>query len=106
MYGGIGEEIGAEEEAGRLVHQHRISDRDGEEFWDGVLAYLHLGRLPESQDEAERIKQRSKRFFLMKKVLWRRNGDQPQLLGILNKDVRVGIAKEQHDDTEHNGLNP
>src|SRR5258708_17446296 len=29
MYVGIGEEIGPEEEAGRLVHQHHISDRDG-----------------------------------------------------------------------------
>src|SRR5258708_15031565 len=74
MYTGIGEEVGPEEEAGRLAHQHRVSDRDGEEFWDGVLAYLHLGRLPKSQDEAERIKRRSKQFFLMNGVLWRRNG--------------------------------
>src|SRR5260221_14021140 len=34
MYAGIGEEIGPEEEAGRLAHQHRVPDRDGEEFWE------------------------------------------------------------------------
>ena len=37
----------------------------------------------------------------MNGVLWQRNGDQPPLLVILNKDVQLRIAKDTHDDTGH-----
>src|SRR5258708_1063537 len=33
MYAGVGEEIDLEEESEKLMHQHRVPDKDGEEYW-------------------------------------------------------------------------
>ena len=55
MYAGEGEEVEIEEESERITHQHRIQDKDGEEYWNEMLAYLHLGWLPDSQSDAEKL---------------------------------------------------
>ncbi len=70
MYMGIGEENDLDEEEERLNHQHHMYDRDGDEFWDGILAYLHMGWLPSSKTKAERIQRHSKKFFILNGVLW------------------------------------
>ncbi len=87
MYAGVGEEKNLEEESDRLNHQHRIYDRDREEYWDGILAYLHMKRLPASRPDAEKIQRHSRRFFILNGALWRKNGDNPPLLVILNEDI-------------------
>ncbi len=66
MYAGIGEEIDLDEEEERLNHQHCVYDQDRDEFWDGILAYLHMGWLPSSKTEVERIQ----RFFILNGILW------------------------------------
>src|SRR6266436_8056777 len=53
MYAGIGEENDLDEEEERLNHQHHVYDRDRDEFWDGILAYLHMGWLPSSKTGRE-----------------------------------------------------
>ena len=70
MYAGVGEEINLDEEDARLNHQHCVYDQDGDEFWDGILAYLHMGRLPASKAEEERVQRRSKKFFILDGILW------------------------------------
>ena len=90
-----------EELSERLMHQHRVQDQDGEGFWDEILAYLHLEQLPKSQFKAKKIKRRARRFFILNDVLWRKNGTKPPLLVILNRDIRLRIAKDAHDDIGH-----
>ena len=70
MYTGIGEEIDLDEEDARLNHQHHVYDKDGDEYWDGILAYLHMGQLPSSKTEVERIQRHSKKFFILNGILW------------------------------------
>ena len=106
MYAGEGEERDYEEEGDKLEHQHRVKDRDGDEFWNEILAYLHLARLPSDPTEAEQIRRRSKRFFLMNNVLWRRNGSRPPLLAILSLEVRSRIVKDAHNESGHCGRDP
>ena len=65
MYTGIGEEIDLDEEDARMNHQHHVYDKDGDEYWDGILAYLHMGQLPSSKTEVERIQRHSKKFFVL-----------------------------------------
>ena len=60
-----------------------------------------MGNLPEN--EAPKVVRRSQRFFIMNDVLWRKNGDKPPLLVILNQNVRMWIAQEVHDDSGHQG---
>ncbi len=55
MYVGEGEEVETEEESERITHQHHIQDKDREEYWKEMLAYLHLGWLPDSQPDAEKL---------------------------------------------------
>ncbi len=55
MYAGEGKEVDIEEESERITHQHRIQDKDREEYWNEMLAYLHLGWLPDSQSDAEKL---------------------------------------------------
>ena len=60
MYAGVVEEIEEKEESERLMHRHRVQDTDGEKYWSEILAYLHMGRLLDSQVEADKIKRRAK----------------------------------------------
>ena len=53
MYASKAEEIDLEEESQRMDHRHRVQDKDSEDYWNEILAYLHLGKLPESSVEAE-----------------------------------------------------
>ncbi len=46
MYAGEAEEWDLDKEAVRWNHQHKVQDKDGESFWDDILAFLHLGKLP------------------------------------------------------------
>ncbi len=46
MYAGEAEECDLVEEATRWNHQHKVQDKDGESFWDDILVFLHLGKLP------------------------------------------------------------
>src|SRR5258708_3197160 len=101
MYAGLGEEMDLEELSERLMHQHQVQDQDREGFWDEILAYLHLEWLPKSQFEAEKIKRRARRFFILNDVLWHKNGTKPPLLEILINDIRLRIAKDTHDDIGH-----
>ena len=43
MYAGESEEIDINKVSMKLTHQHCIQDKDDEEYWDEILAYLHLG---------------------------------------------------------------
>ena len=99
MYTGIGEEVDIEEISEKLTHQHCIQDKDGEEYWDDILAYLHLGWLPGSQSEAQKIQRHAKHYFILNDVLWCKNEDRPLLLVVLNQDVRMQIPKNAHNDT-------
>src|SRR5260370_1444936 len=53
MYAGEAEEWDLEEEAVRRDHHHKVQDKDGESFWDDILAFLHLGKLPEARLESD-----------------------------------------------------
>ena len=106
MYAGIGEEIDLEEESEKLTHEHRIPDKDGEEYWDEILVFLHLKRLPSSPSEALKVQRRSKCFFILDGVLWHKNGNKPPLLVILSPEVRTRIARDAHDNTGHRGWDP
>ena len=106
MYAGEGVEVEVEEEFERIAHPHHVQDKDSEEFWDEILMYLHLGCLPESQSDAERVQRHAKHFLILNGVLWRKNGTKPPLLVILNRDVRTRIAKDAHDDAGHRGRDP
>ena len=103
MYAGVGEEIDLDTEYEKLMHQHRVQDTDSEEYWDEILAYLHLKRLPNSQIEAERLKRCAMHYFILNGSLWHRNGGKPPLLVVLNKDVRMRIARDAHDNAGHRG---
>ncbi len=48
MYAGEGEEFDLNEEDQKLNHPHWVQDRDEEGFWDDILVYLHLGKLPKA----------------------------------------------------------
>ena len=37
--------------------------------------YLHLGRIPEEEAQVIKVRRRAKAFFLMHRVMWKRNGD-------------------------------
>ncbi len=106
MYTSEGEEIDINEVPAKLTHQHRIQDKDDEEYWDEILAYLHLGRLPDSKSEVLKVQKRTKHFFILNGVLWRKNGTKPPLLVILSQDIRTRIVKDTHDDAGHHGRDP
>ena len=76
------------------------------EYWDEILAYLHLGWLPESQSEALKVQKHTKHFFILNGVLWHKNGTKPLLLVILSWDIRTWIAKDTHDDARHCSRDP
>ena len=106
MYAGVGEEIDLEEELEKLMHQHCILDKDGEEYWDEILAYLHLKWLPGSPSEALKVQRHAKHFFILDGILWQKNGNKPPLLVILSPDIRMRIAQDTHDNTGHRGRDP
>jgi len=56
MYAGEAKEWDLEEEAVRWDHRHKVQDKDGESFWDDILAFLHLGKLPETRLESDHIR--------------------------------------------------
>ena len=84
MYASEGKEIDIDEVSAKLTHQHHIQDKDDEEYWDEILAYLHLGRLPDSKSEAFKVQKCTKHFFILNGVLWHKNGTKPPLLVILS----------------------
>ena len=55
MYAGEGEEFDLNEEDQKLNHPHWVRDKDEEEFWDDILAYLHLGKLPKARMKSDWI---------------------------------------------------
>ena len=55
MYVGEGKEFDLNKEDQKLNHPHRVQDKDEEGFWDDILAYLHLGKLPKAQTESDWI---------------------------------------------------
>ncbi len=106
MYVGEGEERDYEEEGDKLEHQHHVKDRDGDEFWNEILVYLHLVHLPSDPAEAEQIHRWLKCFFLMNNVLWHWNGSRPPLLVILSLEVQSRIVKDAHNESGHHGRDP
>ena len=42
MYAGVGEEMDLEKGSEKLHHRHQVEDMDGDEYWNPILAYLHL----------------------------------------------------------------
>ncbi len=106
MYAGVGEEIDLDTEYEKLMHQHHVQDTDSKEYWDEILVYLHLKQLPNSQIEAERLKRHAMHYFILNGSLWCRNGGKPPLLVVLNKDVRMRIAKDAHDNAGHHSRDP
>jgi hypothetical protein len=87
-------------------HEHQLPDSDSEEFWDQILAFLMTMKLPADAEEARRIKTRAKPFFLLEKILWRRNGTRPPLQVVLEPSRRVRLTKQAHDDSGHRGKDP
>ena len=59
VYAGEAEEIDVEEESQKMDHCHLVQDKDSEDYWNKILAYLHLGKLPELPTKAEQVKQRA-----------------------------------------------
>src|SRR5258708_20708257 len=55
MYAGEGKEFDLNEEDQKLNHPHQVRDKDEEGFWDGILVYLHLGKLPKVQLSSDQI---------------------------------------------------
>ncbi len=106
MYAGIREEIDNDAEYEKLMHQHWVQDMDSKEYWDEILAYLHLKWLPNTQTEAEKLKRHAMCYFILDGSLWCRNGGKPLLLVVLNKDIRMRIARDAHDDTGHCSQDP
>ena len=106
MYVGEGEEMTTESEESKLFHLHRTYDYDGEEYWNEILAYLYLAKLPADARNATRVLRRAKPFFLMEKALWRKNGDRPPLLVVLKSEIRERIVKDAHDNSGHRGRDP
>jgi len=103
MYTRVREEIDIDTEYEKLTHQHCVQDMDSEEYWDEILSYLHLKWLPNSQNEAEKLKRHAMCYFILNGSLWHRNGGKPPLLVVLNKDVRMRITRDAHDDAGHRG---
>ena len=106
MYVGEGVEMTIDTEEKRLFHDHRTYEFDGRGFWDEILAYLYLGRLPNDVKGSARVLRRVKPFFIMEKSLWRRNGDRPPLLVVLNSEIRERIVRDAHDGSGHRGRDP
>ncbi len=102
----VREEIDIDAEYEKLMHQHHVQDTDSKEYWDKILAYLHLKWLPNTQTEAEKLKRCTMHYFILNGSLWHRNGGKPPLLVVLNKDIRTQIARDAHDDTGHCGQDP
>src|SRR5258708_16390804 len=65
-----------------------------------------MGQLPSSKTEVERIQRRSKKFFVLNGVLWRKNGDRPPLLVILSPDIQHRIVGDAHNKSGHRGRDP
>ncbi len=103
MYVGEGKEFDLNKEDQKLNHPHRVQDKDEEGFWDDILAYLHLGKLPKAQTESDWIQQKAWQFFLKDGILWRKNGSGPPLMVVLNPKVRERIARNAHDEAGHRG---
>ncbi len=55
MCAGEAEEWDLEKEAVRWDHHHKVQDKDVESFWDDILVFLHLGKLPKTRLESDRI---------------------------------------------------
>jgi hypothetical protein len=87
-------------------HEHYIAKNNTEDYWDQILAYLHLMRLPSDADEARRVKNHAKSYFLMEKMLWKRNGTRPPLQVVLHPDQRLNLTKQAHDESGHRGKDP
>ena len=64
-------------------HEHYVAKNDTEEYCDKILAYLHL---MSDADEARQVKNHAKAYFLMEKMLWKRNGMKPPLQVVLHPD--------------------
>ena len=88
----------------KLMHQHRVQDMDSEEYWDEILAYLHLKQLPNSCIEAEKLKRHTMHYFILNGSLWHKNRGKPPLLVVLSKDIRMRIARDAHDDAGVNRI--
>ena len=87
-YVGEGEEAIERDLENPKGHQHCVNDRDDDQFWDELLAYLHLKQLPYEGSRAKQVQRQAKQFFLMEKLLWRRNGNKPPLQVVLNTELR------------------
>ena len=57
-------------------------------------------------DEARRVKNHMKAYFLMEKMLWKRNGTKPPLQVILHPDQCLNLTKQAHDESGHCGKDP
>src|SRR5258708_36221852 len=101
MYVGVGEEMDLEKGSKKLHHCHRVEDMDGDEYWNPILAYLHLNRVPSSPIKAEKLCRWLQRFFLMNGTLWRKNGTKPLLLVVLSKEVQLRIIRGTHNESGH-----
>ena len=87
-------------------HEHYVVKNDTEDYWDKILAYLHLMHLPSDADEARRVKNHAKAYFLMEKMLWKRNGTKPPLQVVLHPDRHLNLTKQAHDKSGHRRKDP
>ena len=87
-------------------HEHYIAKNDTKDYWDKILAYLHLMHLLSNADEACQVKNHAKAYFLMEKMLWKRNGTKPPLQVILHLDRRLNLTKQVHNESGHRGKDP
>jgi hypothetical protein len=66
-----------------IRHTHAKMDNDSVGFWDQILSFLINLKLLSDPDEAQKVKNCAKAFFLLENILWRRNGTKPPLQVIL-----------------------
>lgn len=98
-------EVAADDSEG-VAHAHHKQDFDSEEYWDQILAYLVHMQEPSDLDQARRIKNRAKSFFMLDGVLWRRNRDKMPLQVVLSHERRLKLVEQAHDDSGHRGRDP
>ena len=55
------------------LHEHYVTKNDTEDYWDKILAYLHLIHLPSDTDKAHRVKNHAKAYstLLLNGSLWK-----------------------------------
>ena len=80
--------------------------QDDEEFWDNVLAYLHLKWVLTDEGLVKRVRHQSKNFFLMDGLMWKKNHDHPPQQVVLSQDLQIRITRDAHDGSGHRGRDP